>query len=313
MKPGNRSTVTEFILLGLTNDPNLEAFLFLMLLTVYTLTLVGNITIILIVCCSAQLHTPMYLFLTQLSFLDITFSTVFSPKILVDLLTEKKTISFYGCISQTYFLGACAGTESFLFAFMAFDRYVAICNPLSYTLTMNKCLCVWLVAGSYICGFLHSLVHAVCLLWLSFCGPAVIDSYACDYPVLLKLSCTDVSINELLRFVLVAFVVAVPLLVIFVSYVKIVTVILKMRKTAGRHRAASTCISHFTCVFLFYGSSFCLEVLPNSSSSEHRYNALSLVLTVFIPALNPIIYSLRNNEMQQALRKTLYRTTNNCC
>ncbi|XP_069083473.1 olfactory receptor 5G9-like [Pleurodeles waltl] len=305
MKPGNRSTVTEFILLGLTHDPKLKVFLFLILVAIYILTLVGNITILLIVYYSTQLQTPMYLFLTQLSFLDIILSTVFSPKTLVDLFSEKKTISFYGCLVQLYFLGACTGTESFLLAVMAFDRYVAICNPLLYNVTMTKGPCVCLVVGSYISGFLHSLIHAAAVLWLSFCGPNVIDNFACDYPVLMKLSCIDFSFNELLRFVLVGFVVAIPLFIIFVSYFKIIIAILRIRTTAGRRRAASTCISHFTCVFLFYGSAFYLEVLPNKSSSQQQYKALFLILTEFIPALNPLIYSLRNKEMQQALRKTV--------
>ncbi|KAJ1166896.1 hypothetical protein NDU88_007292 [Pleurodeles waltl] len=314
MKPGNQSSVTGFILVGLTNDPLLEGLLFLLLLFVYTLTLVGNLTILLLVCCSAPLHTPMYLFLTQLSLLDITFSSAISPKTLVDLLSQKRTISLPGCIAQIYLFGACASTESFMLTSMAFDRYVAICNPLLYTLTMTKCLCARLVAGSYLGGFLHSLIHATCLLWLSFCGPDVIDHFACDYPVLLKLSCTDISINELLRFVIAAsFVMVTPLIVIFVSYFKIVTAILRIRTTGGRRRAASTCISHFTCVFLFYGTSFCMEILPNSSSSALQYKLLSLTLTGFIPALNPIIYSLRNKEMQQALRRFLYQTSHSSC
>ncbi|XP_069083475.1 olfactory receptor 5A2-like [Pleurodeles waltl] len=306
MKPGNQSTVTKFILLGLTSDPGLQVLLFLLFLAVYVFTLVGNSLIPVIVWGSPHLHTPMYFFITQLSFLDLAFSTSISPKMLVDLLTEKKTISFYGCITQIYFFSACASTEFFLLAVMAFDRYVAICNPLLYTLTMNKCLCVRLVIGSFISGFLHSLIHATLFYRLYFCGPDIINHFVCDIPVLLKLSCTDISINDLVRFVCSAIVVATSLVVIFVSYFYIVATILRIGR-AGRRRAASTCISHFTCTFLFYGSGFLMEMRPHSSSSEEQNKFIAVIPSLVVPALNPLIYSLRNNEVKKALKKLLYQ------
>ncbi|XP_069486151.1 olfactory receptor 5J3-like [Ambystoma mexicanum] len=307
MKTGNQSSVKEFILLGLTDDPDLKVLLFILLLSVYVFTLLGNISILLIVWCSDHLHTPMYFFLTQLSFLDLTFSSVIVPKMLSDVLADKKTISFNGCITQIYFFSALASTEFFLLAVMSFDRFVAICNPLLYTVTMSNGFCVQMVAGSYIGGFLHSLIHATCLYRLVFCGPDVMNHFACDYPVLLKLSCTDIAVNDLIRFVFAALVVMGSLLTIFTSYSYIITTILRIPSTAGKRRAAATCISHFTCVFLFYGSAFLMEIRPNSSSSEEQNKIISVIPTVVIPALNPLIYSLRNNEMKAALIKIFHQ------
>ncbi|XP_078502695.1 olfactory receptor 5J3-like [Lissotriton helveticus] len=309
MKTGNQSTVTEFILLGFTNYPELQVIFLLLFLLIYTFTLLGNGSMLLIVWCSSTLHTPMYFFLTQLSFLDITFASVFAPKILADLIAKNKMISFYGCVAQIFFFAAIASTEFFLLAVMALDRYVAICSPLLYTLTMSQHLCVSLVAGSYVGGFLHSLIHAGCLYRLHFCGPNIMNNFACDYPVLLRLSCNDISINDSLRFVFGTFVVVDSLLVIIVSYFYIVTAILRITTTAKRHRAASTCISHFTCVFLFYGTAFFMEITPNSGSSEEQYKMVSIIPTVVVPALNPLIYSLRNKEVKEALRKILIHTS----
>ncbi|XP_078502673.1 olfactory receptor 5M5-like [Lissotriton helveticus] len=306
--PVNGSRVTKLILLGLTKEPTLEVLLFILFLLVYTFTLLGNVCILVIVWLSSQLHTPMYYFLTELAFLDVGLSTTFSPKLLADLLNEKRTIMLHGCITQIFLLAAFGSTEYFLLAAMAFDRYAAICNPLQYTVTMTKGLSVRLIIGSYIGGFLHSLIHAVCLYRLSFCGPDVINHFGCDYPVLLKLSCTDVSINDLVRYVFAAFVVLSSLSVTFVSYWYIVCTILKIGDAAGRRRAASTCISHFTCVFLFYGSGFLMEAQPNTNSSEEQSKVIGLIPTVIIPALNPLIYSLRNNDVKEALKKILRST-----
>ncbi|XP_078502689.1 olfactory receptor 5AP2-like [Lissotriton helveticus] len=305
----NGSSVTEFILLGLSDDPGLKVILFILILLLYIFTFLGNFITMVIVLCSSHLQAPMYFFLAQLSFLDLSFSNVFSPKILADLVSKKKTISLYGCFTQVYFFASCASTEFFLLAVMAYDRYVAICSPLLYTIMMRRSICVRLTSASYIGGFLHSLIHVGCLFRLSFCGPDVINHFGCDYPVLLKLSCTDILINDLVRFGLSALVVASSLLVIFFSYSHIVVTILRIRTTAGRRRAASTCISHFTSVFLFCGSCFFMEMLPNSSSSEQRYKEIALIPTLIIPALNPLIYSLRNNEVKEALRKILYQET----
>ncbi|XP_078502690.1 olfactory receptor 5AP2-like [Lissotriton helveticus] len=305
----NGSSVTEFILLGLTDDPGLQVILFILFLLLYIFTFLGNCIIVVTVLCSSLLQTPMYFFLAQLSFLDLSFSNVFSPKILADLFSKKKTISLYGCFTQVYFFASCAGTEFFLLAVMSYDRYVAICSPLLYTVIMSKSLSVRLASASYIGGFLHSLIHVGCLFRLSFCGPDVINHFGCDFPVLLKLSCTDILINDLVRVGLSALVVASSLLVICFSYSHIVATILKIRTTAGRSRAASTCISHFTSVFFYFGSCFFLGMLPDSSSSEQQYKGIALIPTLIIPALNPLIYSLRNNEVKAALRKIVRQIT----
>ncbi|XP_078508542.1 olfactory receptor 5A2-like [Lissotriton helveticus] len=307
MGAGNQSSVSKFILLGLTSDRDLQALLFFLFLAVYIFTLLGNSLIPVIVWGNPHLHTPMYFFISQLSFLDLAFSTAISPKMLVDLLTGKKIISFYGCITQIYFFSSCASTEFFLLAVMAFDRYVAICDPLLYTLTMDKSLCVRLVVGSFIGGFLHALMHASLFYRLDFCGPNVINHFVCDIPVLLKLSCTDISINDLVRFVFSALVVATSLVVIFVSYSYIAATILRIGNKAGRRRAASTCISHFTCTFLFYGSGFLMEMRPHSRSSEEQNKVIAVIPSLVVPALNPLIYTLRNNEAKKALRKLMYQ------
>ncbi|XP_069083477.1 olfactory receptor 5J3-like [Pleurodeles waltl] len=301
----NESTLTKFFFVGFTNDPKLEVPFFVLFLSVYTFTLLGNCCILAIVWLSPQLHTPMYFFLTQLACLDLFFSSTISPKMLADLLTEKRIITFSGCMAQIYFFSAFASTEFFMLAVMAYDRYVAICNPLTYTIIMNNSMILRLVAGSYIGGFLNSLIHASGLYRLSFCGPDVMNHFVCDYPVLLKLSCTDILINELVLSVLASFIVVGSLLVIFVSYSYIIRAILKMGNTAGRSRAASTCISHFTCVFLFHGSVFLNEILPKANTLEGQYKVVTVILTVMIPALNPLIYSLRNNEVKEAVRKIL--------
>ncbi|XP_078508598.1 olfactory receptor 5AP2-like [Lissotriton helveticus] len=307
----NRSTVTEFIMLGLTSDPNLQILLFLLLLPVYIFTLLGNVCILVIVSCNTILQTPMYFFLSQLSCLDLMYSSVISPKMLVDLLSKKKTISFYGCVSQVFFFAAIGSTEFFLLAAMAFDRYVAVCNPLLYTVTMTDRLCMQLVAWSYIGGFLHSLIHAGCLHRLTFCGPDVMNHFVCDYPVLLKLSCTDIAINDLVRFVFASLVVLSSLIVILISYAFIIMAILRIRTTAKRWRAGSTCVSHFICVFLFYGTILFMELRPNSSSSEEQDKVVAVISTVLIPALNPLIYSLRNQEIKETLQKMYRKICNN--
>ncbi|XP_078502685.1 olfactory receptor 5J3-like [Lissotriton helveticus] len=307
MEPENRSTVMEFILTGFTSNPHLQPLLVFMFLSVYTFTVLGNVSIMFIVWYWSHLHTPMYIFLTQLSFVDISLTTVISPKMLVGFLTGEKRISFWECIAQTYVFCSLGSAEFFLLGVMAYDRYVAICNPLLYTVNMSKHLCVRLIVGSYIGGFLHSLIQAGCLYQLSFCGPNIINHFACDYPVLVNLSCTNFFLNDLIRFVFCTMMVAGSLLVIIVSYIHIIKSILRIRTTAGRHRAASTCISHFTCVFLFYGSCLIMELIPNSKESEDKIKVVAVIHAVLVPALNPVIYSLRNNEMKEAVRKILFK------
>ncbi|XP_078502684.1 olfactory receptor 5J3-like [Lissotriton helveticus] len=307
MKPGNGSNVAEFILLGLTGDPHLQIFLFPVFLSVYAFTVLGNLSILAVVWCSSRLHTPMYFFLAQLSFVDISLTTVISPKMLVGFITGEKRISFNECIAQTYLFCAFGSSEFFLLGVMAYDRYVAICNPLLYTINMSTHLCIRLIVGSYIASFLHSLIHAVCLFRLSFCGPDVMNHFTCDYPVLIPLSCTDFFLNDLVLILFGGMMVGGSLLVIIVSYIHIVKAIFRIRTSAGRHRAASTCISHFTCVFLFYGSCLIMELMPHSKDSEDKIKVAAVIHAVLVPALNPVIYSLRNNEVKEAVRKILIK------
>ncbi|XP_078502679.1 olfactory receptor 5A2-like [Lissotriton helveticus] len=301
----NESTVAMFFFVGFTNDPKLEVPFFLLFLSVYIFTLLANISIMVIVWLSPQLHTPMYFFLSQLAFLDLSFTSVISPKMLADLLTEKRIITFSGCIVQIFFFCGFGGTEFFLLAAMAFDRYVAVCSPLTYTVIMNNGMILRLVAGSYIGGFLDSLINTCCIYRLSFCGPDIMNHFVCDFPVLWKMSCTNILLNELILSIFASIIVGGSLLVIFVSYSYVFIAILKMGNTTRRSRAASTCLSHLTCVFLFYGSTFLNEIRPNASSSEVQYKVVTVILTILTPALNPLIYSLRNNTLKEAVRKIL--------
>ncbi|XP_069083491.1 olfactory receptor 5AP2-like [Pleurodeles waltl] len=305
MSPENESIITEFMLEGLTTDPDLQVLLFILFILIYALTLSSNMSILMIICMDPCLHTPMYFFLGSLAVLDFGFSSTSSPKMVVDMLAERKAISFSGCLIQLFFYAGFGSTEFFLLAVMAYDRYVAICNPLLYTLIMTKSLTFHLVAVSYFGGFLNSLIHAGFFLQLSFCGPNIIDHFMCDYPVLLKLSCTDFTINELLRILCASFVMLISLLIVVISYVYILVAVLRIRTSAGRHRAFSTCISHFICVFLFYGTVLFTELRPNSSTSHEQDKVVAVFSTVVIPVLNPLIYSLRNQDMKEAFKKIL--------
>ncbi|XP_069083488.1 olfactory receptor 5AP2-like [Pleurodeles waltl] len=307
MGPENGSIVTTFILEGFTKDTELKVPLFIIFTLIYVLTLLANVSILRIIYIEPCLHTPMFFFLGSLAVLDCGFSSTSSPKMLVDMLAERKTISFFGCLTQLFFYVGFGGTEFFQLAMMAYDRYVAICNPLHYTLTMTKSLTIYLIALSYVCGFLNSLIHAGCLLQLSFCGPNIIDHFMCDYPVLVNISCSDLTINELVRLVFTSFVLLGTLLLVLISYAYIVFAVLRIRSSAGRHRAFSTCISHFISVFLFYGAGLFIELRPSSSTSHKQDKVVALFSTVLIPLLNPLIYSLRNQDMKEALKKMLSR------
>ncbi|XP_069083487.1 olfactory receptor 5J3-like [Pleurodeles waltl] len=307
MKPENESIVTELILRGFTTDKKLQVLLFIIFILIYVLTLLGNVSILMIICMDPHLHTPMYFFLGCLAVLDLGFSSTSSPKMLVDMLVERKAISYFGCLTQLIFYGGFGSTEFFLLAMMAYDRYVAICNPLLYTLTITKSLTIHLVAVSYVGGFLNSLIDLGCFLQLSLCGPNIIDHFMCDYPVLLNLSCTDFTMTELVRIVCASFVMLISLLFVLISYAYIIAAVLKIRTSAGRLRVFSTCSSHFICVSLLYGTILFTEVRPSSSTSHEQDKVVAVFSTVLIPLLNPLIYSLRNQDMKEALRKILSR------
>ncbi|XP_009680897.1 olfactory receptor 5AR1-like [Struthio camelus] len=300
MAQGNHSEVMEFILLGFTNLPGL---LFVVFLLIYVTTLVGNLGMIILIGTDSQLHVPMYLLLSNLSFLDICYSSSVTPKLLSGLLAERNTISFNGCITQFYFYAVFGTTEAIFLAVMAYDRYVAICEPLRYLSVMSPRVCVQLVAGSYVAGTLNALVHAGALFQLSFCGPNVVNHFYCEIPPLLLLSCSDTRINEMVMVTSIGFIITTSALAIFVSYACILLAIWNIRSVGGRQKAFSTCTSHLMAVALFYGSAAFLYLYPLSNHSEDQRKTASLFYTVVTPMLNPFIYSLRNKEVKDALRR----------
>ncbi|XP_007519584.1 olfactory receptor 5J3-like [Erinaceus europaeus] len=301
----NFTLATEFVLLGLTDQDDLKVFLFMLFLLIYTIALVGNLGMILLIQITPKLHTPMYHFLSCLSFVDACYSSVFAPNMLLNFVVERETISFSACIAQYFFFALFITTEGFLLAAMAYDRYVAIANPLLYTVTMNKVICVVLVVGSLVGGVINSLTHTIGLLKLSFCGPNVISHFFCDIPPLLKLSCSDTSLNELLLLIFSGVIALLTFLIVMVSYVFIVAAILRIRSAAGRHKAFSTCASHLTAVTLLYGSVSFSYIQPSSQYSLEQEKVVSVFYTLVIPMLNPLIYSLRNKEVKDAVKRAV--------
>ncbi|XP_030077223.1 olfactory receptor 1020-like isoform X2 [Microcaecilia unicolor] len=295
--------MTEFIFLGLTRDPKLQIPLFVLFLLIYIITLLGNIGIILVTRLDARLQTPMYFFLFHLSFVDICYSSVITPKTLQTLLTEQKIISFLGCALQMYFFACFATTEAFLLAVMAYDRYVAICNPLLYPVIMSRRLCIQMLSAAYLGGFCNSVVQTVCIFHLSFCRSNVINHYFCDAPPLLLLTCSDPFICELALFIFVGFNCTSTFLAILISYTYILSNILRIRSAEGRYKAFNTCASHFTAVLIFYGTVFFMYLRPTSSYSMEQDRVVSVFYAVLIPMLNPLIYSLRNKEVKAASMK----------
>ncbi|KFP38592.1 Olfactory receptor 5AS1, partial [Chlamydotis macqueenii] len=301
----NCTTLTEFILLGFTNCPEVEVALFGLFLLIYATTLVGNVGLIVLVQLNACLHTPMYYFLSNLSFLDLSCSSAITPKMLVSLLAQQKTISLIGCATQLFLFAAFADAECLILAAMAYDRYVAVCHPLLYTVAMSRRVCTSMVAGAYLSVGLTSLVHTSVTFTLSFCGSNVINHFFCDIPPLLELSCSDTRINEVLLFALCGFIQTSTFLTIVTSYTCILSTILRIRGADGRHKAFYTCTSHLTAVALFYGSLLFTYLRPSSSYLLDRDKVISAFYTVVFPMLNPLIYSLRNKEVKDALRRTI--------
>ncbi|XP_029768460.1 olfactory receptor 10C1-like [Terrapene carolina triunguis] len=299
----NHTSVTEFIILGFSNLPHMERLLFLLFICIYFITVLGNILILILINVDPALHAPMYFFLRNLSFLEICYTSVTLPKMMANLLSEDKTISFVGCAAQMYFFLLLGATECCLLAVMAYDRYSAICNPLRYAAIMNKTVCVRLAAGSWICGSLVALGHTTFIFTLPFCGSNVINHFFCEIQPVLTLVCGDTSWNEFQIIVAAAFIIMMPFLLILVSYIHIISTILKMSSAKGRHRAFSTCSSHLTVVVLFYGTAVFIYIRPKSSYSLDVDKLLSLFYSVVTPILNPIIYSLRNKDVKGAIRR----------
>ncbi|NWX40419.1 O1020 protein, partial [Steatornis caripensis] len=304
-------TQIKFILLGITESPCVQAPLFGLFLLIYIVTLVGNIGIMVLVWVVPSLHTPMYFFLTLFSFTDICYSTVISPKILADLLSENKTISFAGCVMQFHGFAFFATAECHLLAVMAYDRHVAICNPLLYVTVISSRVCRQLVASSYLIAFFSAIVYTSCAFGGSFCGPNQIDHFFCDVIPVLKLVCSDTHSSEMVIFAFVAINGLSTSMIILLSYIYILRTVLRMHSAQSRSRAFSTCASHLTAVSLFYGTLFFMYLQPASSHSSLDKLA-SIFYTVLTPMLNPFIYSLRNKEVKCALVKCRRRMLNRC-
>ncbi|NXF81825.1 O5AS1 protein, partial [Sclerurus mexicanus] len=307
MPEGNCSALTEFVLLGFTDRPEVEIPLFGLFLLIYGTTLVGNIGLIVLVRLNASLHTPMYYFLSHLSLLDLSCSSAIAPKMLVNLLARHKAISFLGCGVQMFLFATYADTECLVLAAMAYDRYVAICHPLLYPVAMSQRLCSSMVAGAFLSGALTSLVHTSLAFSLPFCGSRQINHFFCDIPPLLELSCSDTRLNRALLVSLCGFIQTSTFLSIAVSYSCILSTTVHVQVAEGRYKAFYTCSSHLTAVGLFYGSLLFTYLKPSSSHSLDMDKVVSAFYTLVFPMLNPLIYSLRNKEVKGALRRTVER------
>ncbi|XP_036599880.1 olfactory receptor 8B3-like [Trichosurus vulpecula] len=303
----NDSSVTEFILAGLTDQPELQLPLFLLFLWIYVVTIVGNLGLIILIGINSQLHTPMYYFLFNLSFIDLCYSSVFTPKMLMNFVSKKNIISYSGCMAQVYFFCFFVVSECYVLTIMAYDRYVAICNPLLYNVIMSNQVCSLLLGGAYVMGFAGAMAHTGCMLRLSFCDANIINHYMCDVLPLFQLSCTSTYVNELVVFIVGGVNITVPSVTILTSYALILSSILNISSTEGKSKAFSTCSSHVIVVALFFGSASFMYLKPSSSGSVEQGKAASVFYTNVGPMLNPLIYSLRNKDVQAALRKTLRR------
>ncbi|XP_069422689.1 olfactory receptor 8B8-like isoform X1 [Ovis canadensis] len=307
MAPGNGSFVTKFILLGLTNQPDLQLPLFFLFLGVYMVAVLGNLGLIILIALTSHLHTPMYFFLFNLSLIDLCYSTVFTPKMLINFLS-KNIISYMGCMTQLYFFCFFSISECYVLTSMAYDRYVAICKPLLYNVAMSPKVCSSLMLGSYLMAFSGAMAHTGCMLRLTFCDANTINHYFCDILPLLELSCTSTYVNELEVFIVVGINIIVPSLTIFVSYGLIFTNILHISSTEGRSKAFSTCSSHIIAVSLFFGSGAFMYLKPPSAVSMDEGKISSVFYTSMVPVMNPLIYSLRNKDVKLALRRTLRKS-----
>ncbi|NXX16831.1 O1020 protein, partial [Podargus strigoides] len=307
MAEGNRTSSAEFILWGFSEQGDVQAVLFVVFLVIYVVTLVGNLGMLVLIRLDAQLHTPMYFFLSSLSFLDICYSSSITPRLLSDLLSERKVISYAACLAQFYFYVAFATTECYLLAAMAYDRYVAICSPLLYAISMSSRVSALLVAGSYLAGITNATIHTGLALRLSFCGPNIISHFYCEGPLLYAISCTDITVNQLMMFLVAGFNIFVTILTILASYTYILATILRIRSAEGKYKAFSTCTSHLFAVTLFYGPAASMYSLPSSKHSQNLDKVSSVLYTIVTPMLNPLIYSLRNQEVKNALGRVMER------
>ncbi|XP_063312579.1 olfactory receptor 4E2-like [Pelobates fuscus] len=297
----NSTEVKEFVFVAFAFSPGLQHSVFFIFLMIYFLLLSGNILIMMTIRADPRLHSPMYFFLSKLSFIDLCYSSVTVPKMLVDFLSERKVISFNGCITQLYFFHFFACAECFIFTVMAYDRYVAICKPLNYSLIMSKKLCLWMVAATWTISFVHSNIQTTLTMGLPFCGPNEINSFFCDIPPLIRLACTDTTMIDAMIVANSGIVSLGCFICVLISYVGIVSSILKIKTTDGRRKAFSTCASHITVVTFFFGP--CVFIYMRPSTSFQADQVVIVFYTVIAPMLNPVIYTLRNKEVKISIKK----------
>ncbi|XP_040203569.1 olfactory receptor 5AP2-like [Rana temporaria] len=299
MATENQSTVTEFILLGLTDNPNIQLWLFQVFSLVYMTTLAGNILLIVAVRTDSHLHNPMYIFLTNLSFLDICYTSIIVPKMLLNIVLSAKNISYTGCVLQVYFYLFMGETECILLAFMAYDRYVAICNPLRYNVIMNIVSCTRMIGFSWMAGCSIASFDIYFICHLKFCVHVTINHFFCEAPSLLQLSCGDITVNNIITLVGGSILLLIPLCLILFSYLQIFLVIVKL--PSEQYKAFSTCISHLIVVTIFYGTAIVMYMRPRNSDTIVTDKMVSVFYTIVTPMLNPLIYSLRNKDVQKAI------------
>ncbi|XP_067391434.1 olfactory receptor 11A1-like [Emydura macquarii macquarii] len=300
---GNQTSITEFVLLGFGTPPELQILLFLLFLLIYIATMAGNILIMVLVVTAQHLHTPMYLFLGNLSCLETCYTSTILPRLLASVLTGDRTISVTGCFIQYYIFGSLTAAECLLLSVMSYDRYLAIVKPLHYAAHMSGRSCLQLAAGSWVGGFLVNSITAVLISQLIFCGPNAIDHFFCDFIPLVKLSCNDHQQMEMLAFTVSFIFSLVPFLLTVMSYISIIATILRIPSTTGKQKAFSTCSSHLIVVTLYYGTLLIAYLFPTVHTLRDFKKVLSVVYTVLTPLINPLIYTLRNKEVKEALRK----------
>nr|XP_028559584.1 olfactory receptor 8S1-like [Podarcis muralis] len=299
----NQTAITEFILSGLSRDPHLQLFLFLVFLIIFLVTLLGNSAIMLVIRTECSLQTPMFFFLSHLAFVDICYSSVTVPKMLENIIAKQKTISWEGCIAQIFFFFQVACAEVFILSAMAYDRYIAICDPLHYTTIMKKEICRQLVGGSWAMGTFYAVLNVPPLVNLHFCGNNIIDHYSCELPSVLALACTQTLINYIVLLITVLVFGLGSFLLTLISYVYIISTIVKIRSAESRHKAFSTCSSHLIVVGLFYIAAFFRYMKPSSESLAYLDKLVSVQYSILTPMLNPLIYSLKNKDIKNALLK----------
>ena len=305
MAAENSSLVTQFILAGLTDQPGVQIPLFFLFLGFYVVTVVGNLGLITLISLNSHLHTPMYFFLYNLSFIDFCYSSVITPKMLMSFVLKKNSISYAGCMTQLFFFLFFVVSESFILSAMAYDHYVAICNPLLYMVTMSPQVCFLLLLGVYGMGLAGAMAHTACMMGVTFCANNLVNHYMCDILPLLECACTSTYVNELVVFVVVGIDIGVPTVTIFISYALILSSIFHIDSTEGRSKAFSTCSSHIIAVSLFFGSGAFMYLKPFSLLAMNQGKVSFLFYTTVVPMLNPLIYSLRNKDVKVALKKIL--------